>query len=122
MTVIAQEDARVFDTGGAQITGLASPSRGSSTLAAWRVRLKADHPSPEHSLSGEEVFIVLEGSVTARFGDREETASAGGALIVAPGEPFSLVARDAPAEAICMLGVGTQATVDGRSFTPPWAE
>lgn len=122
MSVITREEAPVFDTGGAQIIGLASPSRGSSTLAAWRVNLEADRPSPEHSLSGEEVFIVLAGSVTARFADREETASAGGALIVAPGQPLSLVARDAPAEAICMLRVGTQATVDGRSFTPPWAE
>jgi quercetin dioxygenase-like cupin family protein len=122
MAVITANEAPVFDAGGAMITGLASPSRGSADTAAWRVRFEPDHPSPPHALSREEIFIVLEGELTARFGDREETATAGGALIVAPGEQFTLVALQAPAEAVCIMPIGGQAISDGVTFTPPWAE
>jgi quercetin dioxygenase-like cupin family protein len=122
MTVITANDAPKFDAGGATITGLASPSRGSADAAAWRVRFDPDQPSPPHALSREEIFIVLEGALTARFGDREETAAAGGALIVAPGEQFTLVAVQAPAEAVCIMSIGGQAISEGVTFTPPWAE
>jgi quercetin dioxygenase-like cupin family protein len=122
MAVIAATEAPTFDAPGATITGLASPSRGSADTAAWRVRFDPDRPSPPHSLSREEIFIVLQGAITARFSDREETANAGGALIVAPGEQFTLVAEREPAEAVCVMSVGGQAISEGVSFTPPWAE
>ena len=82
MPSITAEDAPTFDTGAATITGLVAPSRGSRDNAAWRLRLHADEPSPRHTLDREELFIVLEGSITAQYSDREETATAGGALIV----------------------------------------
>lgn len=122
MPVITATDAPVFDAGNATITGLASPSRGAADTAAWRVRLAADAPSPAHSLDREEIFVVLEGSVTAQFEGRAETAEAGGALIVPAGETFSLVAQGAAAEAVCILPVGATATVNGDTFTPPWAQ
>src|SRR3954462_1092568 len=106
MPIITPEDAPTFDAGGATITGLASPSRGAADVATWRIRFDAGHESPKHSLDREEGFVVLSGAVTARYEDREETAAAGGALIVAPGEEFSLVASDGAADAVCMLPVG----------------
>jgi quercetin dioxygenase-like cupin family protein len=121
MPVIAPADAPIFDAPGATITGLASPSRGSADASAWRVRLDAEHPSPPHSLTHEEIFLVLEGSLTARYGDREETANAGGALIVKPGERFSLVAREAAVDAICVMAATGKAITEEATFTPPWA-
>jgi quercetin dioxygenase-like cupin family protein len=122
MPIITPEDAPTFETPGATITGLSSPSRGCTDVAAWRVKLAPGHESPKHSLvDREEVFVVLSGAVTARYADREETAPAGGALIVAPGEEFSLVASDGPAEAVCMLPVGGTALLDGQRIVPPWA-
>jgi mannose-6-phosphate isomerase-like protein (cupin superfamily) len=121
MTVVTPQAAPTFEIGEASITGLASPSRGARDTAAWRIRLNPDHPSPVHSLDREEVFIVLEGALTARFEDHEETAPAGGALIVPARVEFSIMAREAPAEAVCMLPVGGQATSEGETFTPPWA-
>jgi mannose-6-phosphate isomerase-like protein (cupin superfamily) len=121
MPVVTAQDAPSFDAPGATIIGLASPSRGSSDAAAWRVRLQADHASPPHSLTREEIFVVLHGSLSARYGDREETAEAGGALIVRPGERFELIAHGAPAEAVCVMAVGGQAVTDEGTFTPPWA-
>jgi quercetin dioxygenase-like cupin family protein len=111
----------VFDAPGATILGLASPSRGSVETAAWRVRFEPDQPSPPHSLSREEIFVVIEGSLTAHYGDREETADAGGALIVPPGERFTLLATGHAAEAVCVMPAGGQAIIDGGAFVPPWA-
>ena len=122
MPVITAEQAPVFELDGTVITALAAPSRGARDVAAWRVRFTPGHPSPVHSLTREETFVVLSGAVTARFDDRDETAAAGGALIVPAGVRFSLAAGDEPAEAICVLPVGGQAVTDEAPFTPPWAE
>jgi quercetin dioxygenase-like cupin family protein len=121
MPVITPEDAPTFDAGGATVTGLASPSRGATDTAAWRIRFSPGHPSPPHSLDREEVFVVLAGALTARYADRAETARAGGALIVRAGVEFSLVAQDEPAEAVCTFPVGGTALLDGERITPPWA-
>lgn len=121
MPVITREQAPTFDLPGATITGLASPSRGATDVAAWRVRFEGGHASPPHSLDREEVFVVLTGAVTARYGDRSETAHAGGALVVPSGTEFSLVAQDGPAEAVCMLPIGGTALLDGQRIVPPWA-
>jgi quercetin dioxygenase-like cupin family protein len=121
MPTITASEAPTFEAGAATITGLASPSRGSTDCAAWRIRLAADEPSPPHSLTREEVFIVLDGALTARYADREEIAEAGGALIVPPGEEFTLVAEGAPAEAVCVMAAGGEAITRGGRFTPPWA-
>jgi quercetin dioxygenase-like cupin family protein len=121
MPVITPEDAPTFDAGGAIITGLASPSRGATDTAAWRIRFDPDQATPRHSLDREEVFVVLSGALTARYGDRAETAHAGGALIVPAGAEFALVAQDGPAEAVCTFPVGGTALLDGERLTPPWA-
>jgi quercetin dioxygenase-like cupin family protein len=122
MPVVFADDAPVFDAGGATITGLASPTRGAREVAAWRVRFAPDAPSPTHALTREETFLVLTGSVTARFADHAETAGPGDALIVPAGTAFSLVAVGGPAEAIGVMPVGGQAVTAVGAFTPPWAE
>jgi quercetin dioxygenase-like cupin family protein len=121
MPVVTAADAPVFDAGGATITGLASPSRGSVETAAWRVRLEPEQPSPPHSVSREEIFVVLEGALTARYSDREETAEAGGALIIRRGEQFTLLAHGQAVEAVCMMPAGGQAITESGAFAPPWA-
>ena len=121
MPVITAQDAPVFEAGRNTITGLAAPSRGARDISAWRVRFAAGAASPAHSLTREETFVVLSGSLTARYTDGDETATAGGALIVPAGREFTLVAEREPAEAVCMLVVGGQAVTEEGTFTPPWA-
>ena len=118
MPVITPEDAPTFDMDNATITGLASPTRGSAEIAAWRIQLKAGHASPVHSLDREEVFVVLDGSLTVRYEDASETAHAGGALIVAPERAFSI---EGEGEAVCVFPVGGTAALDGQRIVPPWA-
>jgi len=121
MPVITPEDAPTFDAGGATVTGLASPSRGATDTAAWRIRFSPGHASPPHSLDREEVFVVLSGELTVRYAGHAETAPAGGALIVPAGPEFSLVAQHGAAEAVCTFPVGGTALLDGERITPPWA-
>jgi quercetin dioxygenase-like cupin family protein len=122
MPSVTAEAAPKFETGEATITGLAAPSRGSRETAAWRLRLRADAPSPRHSLDRDELFIVLEGAITAQYADHEETVAAGGALIVLAGTEFALIARGAEAEAVCVLPAAARATVEGEAFAPPWTQ
>ena len=61
--------------------------------AAWRIQFNSDARRQSARSTGEEIFVVLNGAVTATFADREETAEAGGALIVPANEEFSLVAK-----------------------------
>jgi quercetin dioxygenase-like cupin family protein len=122
MPVVSSQNAPVFQAGETTITGLASPSRGARDVAAWKVRFAPNFPSPTHSLTREETFLVLTGSVTACFSDHFETAGPGDVLMIPAGADFSLVAREGPAEAICMMPVGGQAVTAQGAFTPPWAE
>jgi quercetin dioxygenase-like cupin family protein len=123
MPTVSASEAPVFEAGGGTtVTGLAAPSRGARDVALWRVRFVPDGASPTHSLTREETFLVLSGSLTARFADHLETAGPGDALIVPAGTEFSLVAGDGPAEAICAMPVGGQAVTTDGAFTPPWAQ
>ncbi|HEU5265834.1 MAG TPA: cupin domain-containing protein [Jatrophihabitans sp.] len=123
MPTVSVHNAPLFEAGGGTtITGLAAPSRGARDVALWRVRFAPNAASPTHSLTREETFLVLSGSVTARFADHVETANPGDALIVPAGAEFSLVAADGPAEAICAMPVGGQAVTADGAFTPPWAQ
>lgn len=124
MPVVVQSTGPVFEVENATITGITSPSRGASDIACWRVRFNPAAPTPLHSLTREETFLVTDGTLVARFesAEAEERAHAGDALIVPAGRPFFLIAEGGPAEAICMFPVGGQAiTADGQ-FTPPWAK
>ena len=123
MPVITPEQAPRFDAGGATITGLASPSRGSSDTAAWRVRFAPGQASPPHSLDREEVFVVLEGTADVLIGDERSQARPGDAIVVPPGLPFELQpATGSSLRAICVLPVGGRAVLgDGTSFPPPWS-
>jgi len=123
MPVITRSTAPVFELENATITGITSPSRGASDTATWRVQFNDGSESPPHSLTREETFLVLSGSLTVRYADSgtEERADAGDALIVPPGQRFSLVADGGPAEAICVFPIGGEAITEDGQFTPPWA-
>ena len=122
MPTISAAHSPVFDIGNAVITGLVSPSRGAHDVAAWRIRFGPDAPSPTHSLTREETFLVLSGTLDARYADHVETAGPGDALIVPAEVEFSVTASRGPAEAICVMPVGGEAVTAQGTFVPPWAQ
>lgn len=122
MTVLTAPDTHTHDLGGTRFTSLATPSRGSAETSVWTVEIDAGVPATPHSLTREEVFVVLDGAAAVVVDGIEAVARSGDAIVVPPGVEF-LIANggDGVLRLLCCLPVGGQAvTTDGR-FTPPWA-
>jgi mannose-6-phosphate isomerase-like protein (cupin superfamily) len=124
LPVIPSPAAATHDLGGTRFTSLATPSRGTADTAVWQVEIDPDVAPTVHSLTREEVFVVLSGAAAVELGGARSTAKAGDAIVVPADTPFSVgSATDEPLRMLCCLPVGGQARLaDGSTFTPPWAE
>jgi mannose-6-phosphate isomerase-like protein (cupin superfamily) len=124
MPVLTAPAAPTHELGGIRFTSLATPSRGATDTAVWKVEILPGTPVTPHSLTREEVFIVLEGTASVRIADQAGQAQPGDAIVVPAGVEFELAnAGREPLRLVCCLPVGGQARLaDGATFTPPWAE
>lgn len=124
MPVLTAPAAPTHEVGGARFTSLATPSRGATDTCVWKVEILPGTPATPHSLTREEVFVVLEGTASALIAGQAELASAGDAIVVPAGAQFELSnAGTEPLWLLCCLPVGGQACLpDGDTFTPPWAQ
>ena len=124
MAVIAAPAEATHRLGTARFTSLATPSRGSRETSVWQVELAPGSPANPHSLTREEVFVVLDGDATVEIGGVRQVARRGDAIVVPADVEFAL-ANDGvtPLRLVCCLPVGGQASLPGGDpFTPPWAE
>ena len=124
MPVLNAPTAPTHDLGGTRFTSLATPSRGATDTAVWKVEILPGTPATPHALTREEVFVVLEGKASVRIAGNAGQAEAGDAIVVPPGTEFELANAGAgPLRLLCCLPVGGQARLaDGSTFTPPWAQ
>jgi quercetin dioxygenase-like cupin family protein len=124
MSVIHAPAAPTHELGTTRFTSLATPSLGSTDTAVWQVEIQPGTPATPHSLTREEVFVVLAGTASASVGESVETARQGDAIVVPAGVPFALEnAGTDLLRLVCCFPVGGQACLDdGSVFTPPWAE
>ena len=124
MPVIQAPLEPTHDIGAARFTSLATPSRGAVDTAVWRVEIEPGAPAAPHSLTREEVFVVLEGVASVAMGEDATTARPGDVILVPAGVELALSnAADEPLRLLCCMPVGGQARLgDGTTFTPPWAE
>ncbi len=122
-TIIRHADAPRFGDDGTEITGYASPTRGSDAVSAWKVVLHPGAASPVHQLTDTEAFIALQGRGTFTFDGRRHELAPGDAICVPPHAPFHLANEgEEPFEAICCMAATGQGQIgDGEPFTPPWA-
>jgi quercetin dioxygenase-like cupin family protein len=123
MTVLPAPPAPTHELGNARFTSLATPSRGSRETSVWRVEIAPRSPATPHSLTREEIFVVLDGAAAVTMDGERSTARAGDAIVVPPGVNFALANEtDDPLHLLCCLPVGGQGRIgDGAPFTPPWA-
>jgi len=123
MPVLPAPAAATHQVPGTRFTSLATPSRGTVETAVWRVEIEpGTSPSP-HSLTREEVIVVLEGTASVEIGGVAATATAGDAIAVPP-ETASVLSNAGRSTLclLCCLPVGGQARMgEGEPFTPPWA-
>lgn len=124
MYVITATDAPRFELPGIEFTGLASPSRGSSEVCTWRIKVDAGLRSPgSHTIDRDEIFMVLSGAI--QLTPDATVLRAGDAAVVPAGRPIQLINPEAgPAEVYVVTQVGFTATMeDGTTIdTPPWAK
>ncbi len=123
MALINAADAPTFALPGVTFTGLASPSRGSTENAVWRLSMAPGTAPRPHQLTREEIFVALAGRAEVTLAGQQHTLAAGGALVIPAGADFALSnPHDEPFEAVAVLPVGGQAMLPGEApFVPPWA-
>jgi mannose-6-phosphate isomerase-like protein (cupin superfamily) len=124
MSVVRAPAGATHTLGSTRFTSLATPSRGSLETAVWRVEIAPRTPATVHSLTREEVFVVLDGEAAVEIGGVAERATSGDAIVVPADVEFALAnERDVPLRLLCCLPVGGQGRMPGGDpFTPPWAE
>lgn len=123
MPIIRSSSAPRFTLPGLDVTGLASPSRGSCETCMWRLVLAPGTPGALHTVDREEIFVATAGRATVTLAGVEHELAAGDALVVPAHEPFALANPGAePFEAVVALPVGGRAAMPaGDPFVPPWA-
>jgi mannose-6-phosphate isomerase-like protein (cupin superfamily) len=124
MPVIPAPASATHDLDGARFTSLATPSRGSRDTAVWQVEIQPGTQAVPHSLTREEVFVVLDGAAAVEIDGEPGNARSGDAIVVPADVEFRISnAGPTPLRLLCCFPVGGQARLaDGAPFTPPWAE
>lgn len=123
MPFISRSDSPEFRIPGVVFSGLASPSRGATENAVWRVRLEPGNVGTAHQLTREETIVATAGAAVATLDGVEYALGVGSALVIPPHVDFSLSnPHDDAFEAVAVLPIGGQARIgDAPPFTPPWA-
>ena len=124
MPVITAPADATHTLGSTHFTSLATPSRGSRETAVWRVDIAPGTPATPHSLTREEVFVVLDGQASVEIDGVCASAGPGDAIVVPAEVEFALSnEQDRPLRLLCCLPVGGQGRIAGGDpFTPPWAQ
>ncbi|WP_035805239.1 cupin domain-containing protein [Kitasatospora mediocidica] len=122
MPVITPADATVHDMHNARFSSYAAPSSGSTELAAWQLEITAGTAGVPHTITREEVLLVLDGELRVHVDGTEHTARPGDAVLAPAGSLFAVDnPGDGPARAWVTTTVGLQARLaDGTLITPPW--
>lgn len=121
ITHISAGDAPRFADEGLEVVGHAAPSRGSTSVSAWRLRLAPGAGSPDHSLTADEVFLALDGEAEIVAAGERTTLRAGDSATIPAGTEFRIAAVGGPFEAVAVMPAGGEALAGGQRFTPPWA-
>jgi quercetin dioxygenase-like cupin family protein len=116
----------VSTTPNAVMTSLATPSRGSTEVSAWTVRMAPGTGGPRHAMDREQIWLPLSGTITVTAGETEHQVAPGQAAILPAGEVRQIrTSGDGPAEVlVCMAGGAGLATLPetGESRRVPWTE
>lgn len=126
MAVVRATESPRFDLPGTHFFGLLAPSRGSTELCAWRLEVDpgVGIDGEPHQLDHEEIFVILEGSLTITIDGQAFDLMIGDAIAVPAHAKLSAANRtSAKASALVCIQAGFRATMaNGEDFgTPPWA-
>ncbi|WP_251092759.1 cupin domain-containing protein [Streptomyces sp. Caat 7-52] len=123
MPVVRSSEAVTHEIHGARFVSYATPLTGSKELCAWRGEIPAGTKAPAHTVSREEIFLLLVGELLMTLDGRTERISAGDTVIVNPGSTLAVEnPTDHTAISWVTTSTGLEAQLaDGTRITPPWA-
>jgi mannose-6-phosphate isomerase-like protein (cupin superfamily) len=138
MPVVRAADAVEHELHGSVFTSYAAPASGSRELCAWRLEVPGRTTGVPHTVSKEEVLLVLSGTLSVTLGAAADGAPDDAPAALAAGAPAEACAGDAivvPAGTVLTIdnpddrrasawvttSVGLEAVLaDGSSIRPPW--
>ncbi|MFF2851839.1 cupin domain-containing protein [Streptomyces sp. NPDC058001] len=123
MPVVRSSDAVVHEMHGARFVSYASSASGSAELCAWRGEIPAGTKAPAHTVSKEEIFHLLTGSLLITLDGHTESLTAGDTAIVPPGATLT-VENPTPEPATTWVTTShglTARLAGGTVISPPWA-
>ncbi len=129
MPVVREADAVVHQLHGSVFTSYAAPASGSRELCAWRLEVPGATTGVAHTVSREEVLLVLSGTLSVALADDggepagpPAQVPAGDVIVVPAGAVLRIDnAGDQRASAWVTTSVGLEALLaDGSSVSPPW--
>lgn len=122
MRVITPTPEDVIATAAAEMTRLASPSRGSTELSTWKVVLRPGAAGPEHVIDREQVWTVTAGAIEVVADGRTERVDAGQTLVLPAGAVRAVRTADRPAEVLVAMPAGGNVVTGGERRPVPWAQ
>ncbi|WP_371496073.1 cupin domain-containing protein [Kitasatospora sp. NBC_00374] len=122
MPIIRSTEPTIHETHGARFVSYASTATGSTELSAWRVELDAGTTGVEHTVSREEVFLVLTGAPVLALDGAQAVLTPGDTAVAPAGTRLCIHTTDHPATLWVTTSTGLTATLpDGSVIAPPWA-
>lgn len=126
MPVLHARDAVVHELHGSVFTSFAAPARGSRELCAWRLEVPPGTRGVPHTVSKEEILLVLSGALHVTLDGTPAPAAAGpGDAVLVPAGTMLQVGNPGsePVAAWVTTSVGLEATTaDGSVIRPPWTQ
>ncbi|MBW0102113.1 cupin domain-containing protein [Pseudonocardia sp. KRD291] len=124
MTVVRHADQRRTETPNAVMTTLVSPTLGGARHAMWQVRMDPGAAGPEHRMTGEQVWTVVDGVATVELdGDDPVVLGPGDTAVLLAGRLRRIVADEHVGMSALVTGPGDARAelADGTDRgTPDW--
>ena len=126
MPYVRSAEAVVHEIHGVRFTAHANPGTGSKEVCAWLGEVPAGTVGVPHTVSKEEVLLVLSGALHVTLDGTPAPAAAGpGDAVLVPAGTMLQVGNPGsePVAAWVTTSVGLEATTaDGSVIRPPWTQ
>ncbi|MFI9101688.1 cupin domain-containing protein [Streptomyces fildesensis] len=122
MPVVTAAEAVVHEMHGVRFVSYILPAHGSKELCAWRGEIPGGTAGPAHTITREEVFLVLSGTVRFSIDGEVSTLAPGDAAVAPAGSSLGVSnPTEEPATMWVTTSVGLEAVLaDGSRISPPW--
>jgi quercetin dioxygenase-like cupin family protein len=115
----------ITTTPNAVMTSLATPTRGTTEVSAWTVRITPGSRGPVHAIDHEQLWLPLTGTITITAQDTTWRVAPGQAAVLPAGEVRQIGVDDGEPSAevlVCMTAALAHATLPetGEVRPVPW--